>query len=499
MPRTGPSGRCEIATFTNFCCRASGSNLNAGTRTGDTTEPGTSSFKEYTSGTWVQATRTFTPAGGANPTTDGIAVGDFVSIYPDADTVTPYVARITTVGATTFVTSATAKSGTAPVDGVVNTTARIGGAWLGPNGTSGFPFTFLSSACTNAAGDPVRINLKNDQTSSVSAAITLASSGCTQVWGYASTYGDGGRWVLDGGTSGAAYTVLTISDGAGGTVQDIEVKNNGATGGSGVHGVNLSGVSGWMLRRCVIRDVRGNGLMQAKFSGPGNTVEECEFYGCNQSNTATHAAINTLFDAALTVNSCTIHDNTGSNTSGVYAAVPVFVRDTVFDSNQIGFTCVSNLCRLDNCDFYNNSSHGIQSTANQVVAKNCNFLKNGGYGFANASTIVATVINCGFGTGTQANTSGDVQTTAKCQQVGSITYATDVTPWTDPANGDFRISLAAAKGTGRGTFLQTAASYAGTIAYPDVGAAQHLESAGGSGGAPCAIIIGGNHGPLVTE
>jgi hypothetical protein len=28
--------------FTNFCCRSGGSNLNAGTLTGDTTEPGTS-------------------------------------------------------------------------------------------------------------------------------------------------------------------------------------------------------------------------------------------------------------------------------------------------------------------------------------------------------------------------------------------------------------------------------------------------------------------------
>jgi hypothetical protein len=70
--------------------------------------------------------------------------------------------------------------------------------------------------------------------------------------------------------------------------------------------------------------------------------------------------------------------------------------------------------------------------------------------------------------------------------IGSVTYATDVTPWVDPTNGDFRINLAAAKGTGRGTFTQTASSYAGTVGYPDIGAAQ--STGGGSGGA----IGGGN-------
>ncbi len=55
---------------------------------------------------------------------------------------------------------------------------------------------------------------------------------------------------------------------------------------------------------------------------------------------------------------------------------------------------------------------------------------------------------------------------------GSITYAADVTPWVDPANGDFRITLAAAKSAGRGSFTQTQSSYTGTIGYPDIGAAQ---------------------------
>jgi hypothetical protein len=68
---------------------------------------------------------------------------------------------------------------------------------------------------------------------------------------------------------------------------------------------------------------------------------------------------------------------------------------------------------------------------------------------------------------------------------GNVTYANDVTPWTDPANGDFRISLAAAKGAGRGTYTQTAASYAGTVGYPDIGAAQ---STGGGGSSSSRMV-----------
>ena len=67
------------------------------------------------------------------------------------------------------------------------------------------------------------------------------------------------------------------------------------------------------------------------------------------------------------------------------------------------------------------------------------------------------------------------------ENIGAVTYGANLTPWVDPANGDFRINLAAAKGAGRGTFLQTSASYTGTVGFPDIGAAQHLDSGGASG------------------
>jgi len=85
------------------------------------------------------------------------------------------------------------------------------------------------------------------------------------------------------------------------------------------------------------------------------------------------------------------------------------------------------------------------------------------------------IMNCGFGVGTQVNVSGDIFTTriGAIQVVSSVSYPTGLTPWVDPANGDFRINLPQARAVGRGTFTQTQASYAGTVAYPDIGAGQH--------------------------
>ena len=90
-------------------------------------------------------------------------------------------------------------------------------------------------------------------------------------------------------------------------------------------------------------------------------------------------------------------------------------------------------------------------------------------------------MNCGFGAGTSANTSGTTTTTAQVafDITGSVTYASNAIPWVDAPNGDFRITLTTAKGAGRGVFTQTQSSYTGAIGYPDIGAGQHLESGGG--------------------
>lgn len=189
---------------------------------------------------------------------------------------------------------------------------------------------------------------------------------------------------------------------------------------------------------------------------------------------------------------CIAHDNINSNGVGFRAtAAAAFIR-CIADSNAGAGLIYSAVTALSviNCDFYNNAADGIDLTgasATQVYVENCNFVNNGtggtGYGINSSGSAVrnGAIVNCGFGAGTEANTTGNIATAAAALTViGSVTYANDVTPWTAPSTGNFSISLAAAKAAGRGAFTETAASYTGTVGYPDIGAAQ--SSAAGGGG-----------------
>ena len=483
--------------FTEFCCRSGGSNLNAGTRTGNSTEPGTSASFTYASGNWVASTGVFTAASG-NPSTDGVAVGDFASVYVDGSTVTGFVGRVTAVTSTTITVSLTAKSGTAPTDGTGNRTLKIGGAWAGPSGTTAFPFGFIEQGMKNTTGNSPRVNLKNDQTYSITAAMThTGASGGTQstivaFQGYTTSYGDGGKATIDGGTSGASYVLLTIAGTTSSVhLEDLCFQNNGATGSSDATSEIAS------AHRVVVNSVRGSGLVVAS-----GTITECETYSCNQSNTAGKAGIS--LSAANAVR-CIAHDNSGSNTDGFIgiAGTSTFVNCIADTNGRRGFSVAANFSigTLIGCDAYNNGSHGITVSEGSTgrctyVVENCNMVKNGGYGLqgsvsGNSVAHTGGVRNNGYGTGTQANTSGATNLpVSQPSEVSPVTYASGVTPWTDPANGDFRISLAAAKAAGRGSFTETQASYAGTVAYPDIGAAQHQDS-GGSSGVRSVNIRGG--------
>lgn len=466
--------------FLEFCCRSGGSNLNAGTRTGNSTEPGTAAFKTYVSGTWVQATRTFTPAGGANPTADGIAVGDFVSIYPDAATVSPYIARITTVGATTFVTSATISIGTAPVDGALVTSASIGGAWKGPNGAEAFPLNIFSEALV-VTNNP-RLNMKNDAAYSISAAITNSQTGWV-LQGYTTSFGDGGRANIDGG--GNNITPLYTASGANCIIRNMIFSNVTVAAGTGT-GLRIA-ASRISVVGCVVHDVRGIGYL----SDVASQFVECEAYNCNLSNTAATAGFKCA-DAGCIYIRCIAHDNgaSGTNSPGFNATLaPVSWINCISDTNfGPGFSVNavgSNL--LSGCNAYANNSDGLVFTnaTTNIYIENCNFVSNAGYGINGGSSRPVCVQ---YNNGYYNNTSGTTTFGATALQDDSGDVANyGAEPWSAASTGDFRITLTAAKGAGRGTYTETATSYTGTIGYPDIGSAQHLES-GSSGGFP---VLGG--------
>lgn len=458
--------------FTEFCCRSGGSNLNAGTRTGNSTEPGTGADFTYASGNWVQSTGVFTVASG-DPSSDGVAVGDFASVYADGSTVTGFVGRVTARDATTITVSLTAKAGTAPTDGTGDRTLKIGGAWKGPNGSEDFPFDLATlHTLTNASSDSPRINMKNDAQYDITASITPSTPTATvYIQGYTSSYADLGRAIIDGGTAGASYILFGVASPW--WFFDLTFQNNGASGTTG-------NTSNGHFVRCVSGPSRGPG-----FSGSGFRIE-CEAFSCNAGNASGNAGMTS--NNAIHIR-CISHDNTGSNSVGFLetGGTGVYINCIADTNGADGFGVATSGTQLwmVNCDSYNNTRDGFRSQRNGVTnihAQNSNFVKNGGYGVnvSGSGLHYGYLINCAFGAGTQANSSGQTNAIGMIQNLGAVTYANDVTPWVDPANGDFRINLAAAKAAGRGAFLQTAASYAGTVAYPDIGAAQHQDS--GSGG-----------------
>lgn len=469
--------------YTDFCCRSGGSNLNAGTRTGNSTEPGTAAFKTYTSGTWVQSTRTFTPAGGANPTTDGIAVGDFVSVYPDAATVSPYVARITTVGATTFVTDATAKMGTAPVDGALVTSASIGGAWKGPNAAENFPFGFFTTnALTNVAGDCTRVNFKNDATYAITAVITATANfaGPFEWRGYTTSYADGGRATIDGSTNAINLVNLNLN---GAVFADFIISNNGTTGSN--YGLQYALATASIISRVSVNNVRGAGFIAAASAG---VLIDCEAWKCNSSNTSSLAAFYSNTDGSVTLIRCIAHDNAGNVNSGfAFAGAQHLLVNCISDNNGLhGYAGINNgssVPKLYGCEAYANAGSGFfcnTTTITPIFIESCNFVGNTLYGInLSGGKRLGYIRNCGF----VDNGSGATNTLDNAVISGSVNYTTATTPWVDPANGDFRINNASAINAGYGTYMQTTTSpnaYAGTVGRPDIGASQHLESSSSS-------------------
>jgi hypothetical protein len=454
--------------FTEFYCQNGGSNLNAGSTTSNT------AAYTSTNGNWSTTTRIFIPTDGSTPASF-VSAGDFVSIYNDGATQGVYIARVTAVAAGVnggITTDAVAIAGTPPTTSATARSIKAGGAFKGPNGAIGWPFGIGNlSGLKNAAGDLPRINFKNDAIYSISVGLST-SVGPLFIQGYTTTLGDRGRAIIDTGTN--AIIPLTVN----GTLVNLIDLIVQTTATSGTNDGFSIGNTCFLLR-CVAHGFRGNGFNMSAAA----YFKECEAYDNNKSNTAGNAGFKLSSNAFL--ENCISHDNTGSNTDGftcLLNAIPVIFINCIADTNgRHGFAISgtnSPTVSFWQCDAYNNAGDGIKNllttTNSYTTIKNCNFIKNAGWGINSALTTgrwFGTIENCGFGAGTQANVSGTTNAIDLMFISGSVTYATGVTPWVDPANGDFRINLQAAADAGRGAFTETAAGYAGTIGFPDIGAA----------------------------
>lgn len=472
--------------WTEYYCDAAGGGTISNVNAGDGKTRMQTTNGAYTRGAGAGSTDRFTAASGTP--FSGAQVNDPVMVCDDGDSVGDYLGIITAIngGGSSIDIHLTKVSGTRPSDAASGKTATIGGVWLGPNGSVGFPMSFINGAPTNGSADPVRVNYKSGTSYIVNAAISNANVGRVQHQGYTTTVGDGGKFTIDWQTTASGG--LTISD-EGISLQDCIILSSASTGTA--NGLTLSG-SGNFAERVVATGWRGAGIL---LSGQ-NTISECEAYGCNTSNTANIGGIHTNSSAGVRMIRCNSHDHTGSNTAGFHISQnngTCHVQHCVADSNGgPGFRiqAQTNMTRtmVSQCDAYNNGGDGVQwpsssSNGGILIVENSNLVKNNGYGINFQATTIRTaaiVRNCGFGSGTMANASGQTNGVKGDQPTGSVTYATNTTPWVDPDNGDFRITAASAKNAGRGSFQETAPSYAGTIGYPDIGAAQHQDSGGGS-------------------
>ena len=463
--------------YTEFYCQNGGSNVNAGS-----TNNNTPTYSKA-HGNWTNATGIFTVQDGTNPSSS-VSVGQWGAIMVDGGTVAAYIGRITAVqnannGTITLNTSGV---GTKPANQTATATITVGGAWQGPNGASGFPLTLASwGANKDATGNQTRLNLKNDQTYSISSSFAFATGGNVSVTqGYSGSVGDGGKATIDGGTStGALISSFGLS---GNFIADIIFTTSITTGTSDLVTTTVSGVT---ITRCVFKGARGRGAVTTS----GNIFVECEFYDCNKSNSAGLYALNIQSGSMIR---CFVHDNGGSNTDGINInAAPSMIEDCVIDTNGnngivISATTRAGLIQIKNNDFYNNTSDAIniQSGAtNNVWIENCNFIKSGGAAINNSSAVSSLVsgfaYNNGYGAGTQANGSGD--TLGNLSESGKITYASNVAPWIDGPNGDFRLNLGTALCAGRGAFTQIQGySSPNTVGYPDIGSAQAIATPAGS-------------------
>lgn len=465
--------------YTEFYCQSGGSNFNAGSTTSN------ASSHTYALGTWDSTTRVFTVASG-DPVADGVAVGDFASVYTNVASATGYVARVTARTTTTITLSTTSTGGSLVSSGTNTRTLKIGGAWKGPNANETVPGAIINGALTNVAGDPVRLNMKNDADYSMTNTATFNQAGPMTIQGYSSSPGDGGKFTVKETSAGPSIVLLTVS-GANVILRDVIVDGTNGTSGT-QNGLNFTSSEG-ILMNAVVFGCRGAGLNQ----GNGNQlIKDVEVYDCNTSDTNERGNIVWTGDA-LFVRVISHHGGTGS--SGFYSITntnrATFLHCIGHANGESGWRTIGTTSDivLMYCDAYDNAEDGIRldntSTVN-VHLQNCNFVGNGGWGiFGNNIAFVLTMENCGFGSGTMANASGTYGGAIVANPItsGEVTYTANTTPWADPDDGNFSITSDEAKNL-ENTFLQTQSGYGDpnpTKSFTQIGAGPAEDVAGGGG------------------
>ncbi len=450
--------------WTNFCCRAGGSNLNAGTTDGANTEEPVSAAHTYSGGSYTSPT--FTVASG-DPASDGVQVGQFAALN-DGGATAIYLARITAVSSTTITLSTTYDSASIPASGTYE--LRVGGAWQGPNGAETFPFGTLDNNLRKEADGSTHrpfVNLKNDQTYSITTQLNVGN-----IQGYGTTYGDGEKALIQGPATGASFYLCNFGSCF---ALDLILDRNGD---SGTTGGAFAGSAG--LFRVTCRNMMGPGFYMYSY----NFAVECEAYN---NNTYGFWDVNSSWP-----NSFTRCISRGNTSYGFFLkSTQAVVSQCVAAENNYGFYVNSKVCFLSGCTAYNNVNDGFRfagGSSNAPALFESNFsAANGGYGLFIGTLYggrndVNILMNNRYGVGAEANTLGD-EGGFIGHNVIKYDNATPLPSGTvgmnDPANGDFRIVAESLQQAGRGGYTQEEPGQSGMVGFPDIGAGQSYIAGGG--------------------
>lgn len=328
---------------------AAGSNLNSGCSPGAAT---------YTTihGNWNASTGVFTPTDGSTPaSTVPTGTNSWVSIYPDANTVTPYIAQVTAVAAGVngaITVSSVAFFGSAPATNSGATSLKYGGAWLD------LGMTAVGAALnTGAVPYSPRFNVKAGTYANTTTSRTFGLSGAVTncLWwrGFKNTPGD-----QDYNPTPVAGTDIPLF-----------------TGTTGVFTV-----SGAYTRMSSLAFTSAQTSAAATVTTTGTDVA---FYGCSFATTSTTAGA-----ASLYVNSgsnkftfCTFSATSSvTNNFQPQAGGNHFIDGCIISGGVNGLKAVTGAVNITNCIFTGQSGDSIQAAAAGTYIDGCTIYNTGGNG-----------------------------------------------------------------------------------------------------------------------
>ncbi len=467
------------ATWNSFYIQTTGDDLSAGSTTAN------AAAFTYAGGTFVRATGVFTTAG-ENPLTDGVLVGDWVSIYTTVGaTGATFVAQVDGRDATTITVDITTdKIGatTTVSEGAGEATLKVAGAWA----SSAIVTSLFVSGTTTI---PIRVDWKAGtyNPDATSRAFALAGTTLLPIWwrGYETSIGD-----LDDGTharvAGTNLPLITFSTGQMTVAGAHQIFSNLAITSACVTTNGAVSLTGGNIRffRSSITNSANNILARALST---LTVGPCHFYGMKLT---AHTAAAQAFNIS-TITSCVGITVTGGvvgigigNSTALDRCV---VKNWATTGISVGLGSIPIF--ISQCNIYApTGTNGILinpipttghvTISNTIISGGASALTNGINNSTGGNTNGVSLLIVHFSNVTN-HIVGLAENADYNSDLGVAGYLldNDTFPWTSTT--DF--TLAAGNAVDKSSGFPGAFEGETFIGYPDIGAVRHVDPASTGG------------------